>query len=413
MVYTKTLKLKTLIKDLPDCEGYLIAYSGGADSSALLQLFAQAHKVRAIHINHGLQKQADDWQKHCQKTCAHLGIDLIIEQANLTSASESSCRKARYAIFKKHLKTHEILLTAHHKQDQAETVLLKLLRGTGLNGLTGIQKLRKFYNGFIARPLLDYYPQQLKDYLRAHNISWIEDGSNKDNAYKRNLLRNEVLPILQSQFANATNNIVRSAKNTQQSLALLNHYCEFHSSQLPLSKLQQLPTNLQPSLVYHWLSLKNLPTPDTKALTQITCDFIHAAADKNPHYQNAYYQLFRSQGAIYCIENFDIIDPDAIFHWNTDKPFVFPNGCGSLTFTGSEPLDLKVRFNQKGQKIKLPNRNTKTIKNLFQEHAIPPWEKLNTPFIYRGNELISLGYKWSNTKSISSEIRLNYNKLNL
>jgi tRNA(Ile)-lysidine synthase len=395
MAYTKTLKLKTLVADLPDCEGYLIAYSGGADSTALLHLFSQSKNVRAIHINHGLQDEADAWQNHCQTSCKKLGIELIIENAILKDASENSCRKARYGFFKKHLKPNEILLTAHHTQDQAETVLLKLLRGTGISGLTGMDKLRKFSNGFMARPLLVYSPRQLKDYLNVNNISWIEDASNKDNSYRRNYIRNEILPALQLHFPQAIENMARTADNTKQSLELLNYLCDFQGAELAIAKLKQLPNNLQSSLVYHWLSQKNMPLPDTKALHQITNDFIHASQDKNPHYQNNYYQLFRSQGAIYCIQNFGIIDSETTFQWNTNQPFQFPNGCGTLTYSGLIDLDLQIKFNQKGQKLKLPNRSTKTVKNLFQEHSIHQWDKLNTPFIYKNNELISLGYSWS------------------
>ncbi len=412
MAYTKTLKHKTLIADLPDCEGYLIAYSGGADSTALLHLFSQSKKsVRAIHINHGLQDEADAWQNHCQTTCDKLGIELIVEQANLTDASENSCRKARYGFFKQHLKTNEILLTAHHNQDQAETVLLKLLRGTGIGGLTGMDKLRKFSNGLLARPLLAYCPQQLRDYLKANNIPWIEDTSNKDNSYRRNYIRNEILPALQSHFPQAIENMARSADNSRQSVDLLNYLCDFQGKELALSKLNELTIELQPTMLYHWLSQKNLPLPDTKALHQITHDFVHARHDKKPHYQNNYYQLFRSQGAIYCIQNFRVIDSKQSFIWNTDTIFDFPNGCGTLTYEGENPLQLIIKFNQKGEKLKLPNRGTKSVKNLFQEHAVHQWDKLNTPFIYLHGKLISLGFRWSHSHGNENTIKMHLKDL--
>ncbi len=411
MAYIKKLKLKTLIADLPDCEGYLIAYSGGADSTALLHLFSQLKNVRAIHINHGLQDEADNWQSHCQTTCEKLGIELIVEQANLADASENSCRKARYEFFKKHLKANETLLTAHHTQDQAETVLLKLLRGTGIGGLTGMDKLRKFFNGFIARPLLAYCPQQLKDYLKTNNISWIEDTSNKENSYRRNYIRNEILSALQSHFPNAINNIARSANNASQSLALLNYLCDFQTKELPLIRLHELPIDLQPSLFYQWLNQKGMPLPDTKTLKQITYDFIHAAQDKNPHYKNEFYQLFRSQAAVYCIDNFDIIDSGTTFIWDTDIPFTFPNGCGVLTYSGSEKLCLEIKFNQKGQKLKLHNRHTKSVKKLFQENRTHQWDKLNTPFIYHNNELTSLGYDWSHIHGTEKKIKMSLKNL--
>lgn len=414
MAYIKTPKPKDLINSLPNCEGYLIAYSGGADSTALLHLFSQVENVRAIHINHGLQEEANDWQNHCQQICEKLGIELIIEQANLKDASENSCRKARYEFFKKHLQPYEILLTAHHAQDQAETILLKLLRGTGIGGLTGIDKLRQFSKGFIARPLLDYSPEQLKNYLKKIDANWIEDGSNNDNSYRRNYIRNEVLPSLQSEFPQAIENINRCGNNSKNSLDLLNHLCDFQDKSLPIYKLLDLPSQLQATLVYHWLSQKGIPTPDSKTLKQITSDFIHAAVDKKPYYKNIYYQLFRSQGAIFCIENFKIIDSETTFQWNTHKPFVFPNKCGTLTYHGNDNFDLVVKFNQGTQKLQTHwHRFHKKTKKLFQENHIPTWERQNTPFIYLNNKLISLGFDWSSCAVFKSKFKLTFSDLKL
>ncbi len=154
-----------------------------------------------------------------------------------------------------------------------------------------------------------------------------------------------------------------------------------------------------------------MPTPDTKALKQITHDFIYAAKDKNPHYKNEFYQLFRSQGAIYCIKNFEIINSSQSFKWNTNKPFHFPNGCGTLTYSGSESLDLTVKFNQTGQKLKLEKRNTKAVKKLFAEYSIQPWDKLNTPFIYHMEQLISLGHSWSHQTPTKKNINLDLENL--
>ncbi len=407
MVSSKTLKVESLLDNLPANEGYLIAYSGGADSTALLHLFASVDNVRAIHINHNIQSQARIWQDHCQATCKQLNIPLIIEQADLPDNSENSCRKARYVFFEKHLRPHEILLTAHHAQDQAETVLLKLMRGTGIKGLCGIEKLRKFAYGYIARPLLEYSPKTLKDYLINNNLSWIEDASNLDNRYKRNFIRNEIIPQLENQFTHVIENITRSANNSSHSLDLLNHLLDFQGKSLPIQKLQELPLTLQPTLLYHWLSHKNLPTPDKAVLNQITQDFIHANVDKHPHYKNKYYQLYRWQQTVYCIQNFDVIDSSNEFAWNTENPFDLPNGCGKLEFTGDKTLNLVIKFNQTGQKLKTHKHQfSKSTKQLFQENHIPTWERQNTPFIYHNGKLVSLGHDWSHDKSFINSINL-------
>lgn len=399
--------LKNTVLNFPKNSGFLIAYSGGADSTALLHLFANEKNVRAIHINHGLQKDADIWQQHCQQICDDLSIELICEQAQLKDASENSCRKARYDFFSQHLQTNEILLTAHHNHDQAETILLKLLRGTGINGLGGIDNIRKFKQGYIARPLLDYSPIDLREYLTKHDYKWIEDTSNTDNTYKRNFIRNEIIPKLQNHFPQAVENISRSGNNTQQSLGLLNHFCDFQEESLPLYKIKEIPKKLQATLIYHWLAQKNIPTPNQITIKQITKDFINANIDKQPHYKNKYYQLYRSLGAIYCIKNFAVISDSQSFEWNTNMPFEFPNGCGTLTYQEEEQLTLVIKFNQKGQSINSHRHGmTKKVKKLFQEHKIHKWQRQNTPFIYHNDELISLGFDWSCIKYYSNKFKI-------
>ena len=408
MVSIKNLKVKQLLKDLPTSEGFLIAYSGGADSTALLHLFAKVPKVRAIHINHGIQAQAMFWQNHCVNTCKKLNIPLIIEQANLSDSSENSCRIARYTFFEKQLKTNEILLTAHHAQDQAETVLLKLLRGTGAKGLSGIDKIRKFSNGYLVRPLLDYSSDTLRFYLTENKINWVEDNSNQDNNYKRNFIRNKIIPLLQSITPDVIGNISRSASNAKQSLLLTETLINFKDKTLALESLTDLPNELRSTLFYHWLSSKNLPVPDKKSLQQITHDFINASNDKNPHYINNFYQLFRWKNKIHCILNYELIKPEKHYNWNTKDDFILPNNCGTLTYKGNRNFNLTIRFNQTGHKLKpLKKQHTKSIKNLFQENNIPVWERQNTPYIFLNDSLISLGYSWSHNKKTLSNLDFN------
>ena len=405
MVYSKILTAEALLAEFPATEGYLIAYSGGADSTALLHLMAQLKNVRAIHINHGLQTQADKWQTHCEKTCQQLNISLITEQAQLKNDSESACREARYGFFSKHLKANEMLMTAHHAEDQAETVLLKLMRGTGINGLSGIAAVKKFAQGWIARPLLNINPHDLKAYLINHAMDWIEDPSNQNNQYSRNFLRNDIIPNLQLKFPNVINSINRSAENLQESLSLLNELCDFQSQSLLLTELQKIPDTLQTAYFYQWLSQKDLPLPNRVTLQQLCQDFITAAADKNPHYKNSYYQLLRWKQAIYCIKNYNSIDSNLTFKWYTNEDFEIPNGYGLLKYKGKKPLKFTIKFNQTGQRLETHKHQfSKTVKQLFQENNIPIWERDNTPFIYSQGELVSLGYNWSHQDTFKNSL---------
>lgn len=412
MVYSKTLKFDRILNKLPECSGFLVAYSGGSDSTALLHLFSSVKDVRAIHINHGLHNDSDLWQMHCQKTCDTLNIPLIIEKYNLPDSSENTCRKARYKSFKQQLKSNEILLTAHHAGDQAETILLKLLRGTGLNGISGMNDITPFHKGYLARVLLEYSAVDLKNYLIKKNINWIEDDSNKDNNYRRNYIRNIIIPSLEKLWPNAIENITRSGKNIHNSELLLEHFTEFNSNQLPIEQLLSVPKSLQSTLFYHWLSSKNLPVPDKKTILQICHDFSTSKADKNPLYKNNFYQLMRWKQVIYCLKNHDIINPNLSFKWNTKTLFKLPNQCGFIEYTGVENHDLIIKFNQTGQKLKpLGCNNTKTVKNLFQENNVSTWHKQLTPFIYNDNRLISIGSKWSAVDKIGLNIKVSFNEM--
>lgn len=412
MVYSKTLNLEKILNELPKSSGFLVAFSGGSDSTALLHLFSHVKNTRAIHINHGINENADSWENHCQKTCDNLQISLIIEKHKLPNSSENTCRKARNQSFKKHLKPNEILLTAHHADDQAETIILKLLRGTGLNGIGGMEKIIPFHHGHIARVLLKHSAQELKMYLKNHNLNWIEDDSNQDNNYRRNFIRNKIMPLLENHWPNANENITRSGKNIQNSKKLLDFYTNFKTNQISIAQLSSVPRALQCTLFYQWLSSKNLPVVDKSALEVVCRNFIDSASDKNPSYKNKYYQLIRWKGAIYCLKNYEIIEPQLSFNWDTKSKFIFPNNCGYLNYHGKDHLQLIIKFNQVGQKLKLiGHSHTKTVKNLFQENNIPTWNKHNTPFIYSNGQLISLGDKWSSTGNIGLDFEVKFKDL--
>lgn len=403
----RSLNSEKILAELPAADGYLLAYSGGADSSALLHLFSAVKNLSAIHINHGLHAQASDWQQHCRNICQELDVPLIVEQAHLPDSSENSCRLARYAFFAKHLKKNHLLLLAHHAADQAETILLKLLRGTGSKGFAGMQKYRLFAQAALFRPLLQEKPEVLKLYLKSNGFAWIEDPSNQQNNYKRNIIRNQVMPLLKENFNHAEENILRTADNIAHSHQLLDYFVNKDGAHLCLSDLDKIPEELRLSYFYQWLSSKNRPLPDKKTLARLLLDFTLAKQDKHPSYRNKYYQLQRWKESIYCLENYTKIDSDQCFSWHTEKPFEFPNQCGAIHYSSSEKKVFQVRFNQVAQRIKLAGKNHhKKVKNLFQEQCVSPWDKDNTPFIYDQGQLVSLAWPWSHAENSNGNFKL-------
>ena len=214
-------------------QGFLIALSGGLDSTVLLSLFAKLRQkrphlqplsIRAIHIHHGLSPNADSWAKHCQNLCDQFQIPLIVElvQVDKTNGIEAGAREARYQAIKKHLQTQEVLVTAHHLNDQTETFFLALKRGSGLQGLGAMQQRSVLFGMPILRPLLGFTRPQLENYAQKEKLNWITDESNKDNRFDRNFLRNEILPELRERWAYFDLAVQRSAQHCFEQQQLIN-----------------------------------------------------------------------------------------------------------------------------------------------------------------------------------------------
>ena len=210
---------------------YWVGFSGGADSTALLVAFHELGSkleagLHAIHFNHGLQTLADDWQAHCLTFCEKRNIPLRIEQLELTlqegQSPEEQARQQRYAAIELLLGKGEVYLTAHHADDNAETFLLNLMRGSGMDGLDAIPPLRKIGNGWVARPLLDFDRQDLENFLRERNIPWLEDPSNQDLSFDRNYVRNELFPELDKRWPGVVKRLNHTASHARNFTAVLN-----------------------------------------------------------------------------------------------------------------------------------------------------------------------------------------------
>ena len=253
MVKKNLYLIPTKICQQLENKSIIVALSGGIDSISLLHSLTQQIKVKnisAIHINHQIQKEANLWQKHCQKICTAINIPLKIEKINVSSKNmEADAREKRYAIFKQMLSKNEYLCLGHHQNDQAETLILQLLRGCGVQGLAAMLEIKKFNKGYLVRPLLDISKKKISLYAKQHNLQWVEDPSNKNNKQRRNIIRNIIFPILNKYWLNSNKNIARSAKHQQTTIQLLsdlakqdiNIYNLITNNKINLTKLLQLP----------------------------------------------------------------------------------------------------------------------------------------------------------------------------
>ncbi len=392
---------KPLIKhfeltDLPTAQNYFIAYSGGMDSTALLHVLSHEPslkgRITAIHVNHNINPASNQWTQHCQLICDQLNILLITESVNLKDHSEAACRQARQAVFKQHLKPGDCLMTAHHLNDQVETILFRLFRGTGIGGMTGISRSNQFDHYVIYRPLLSCRQSQIKDYVEHHQLSYVEDSSNQNNDYSRNYIRNIIIPALEAYEARVLQNVELTANNIANSHQLLKQLIGNHN---PLNYLQYTDVDMLSTALYHWLNNLNVPTPSHKRLNQFSHDCLTAAADKNPQLLLDDKLLIRWNNQIYGLHIMPALASEdiEINLTHTSRSIILPDN-GQLVFKSSKPIHISalIKYQQSHERIQLDhNGQHKKLKKLFQQHGIPPWERQSIPYLYIDNQLMAVG----------------------
>jgi len=215
--------------DLTPATPLKIAYSGGLDSHVLLHALSRLRddgwRLSALHVDHGLQPAAGAWARHCEQVCRELALPITIERIEVRGIREhgleAAARRARYACLARHVGPGEVLLTAHHQDDQAETLLLQLLRGSGVHGLAAMPAIAAFTAGRHARPLLEFPRRALLAYATAAGLKWIEDDSNRDDRLARNFIRNRLTPVIEERWPGAARRLGRSARHAAEAAALL------------------------------------------------------------------------------------------------------------------------------------------------------------------------------------------------
>lgn len=292
--------IQAFLKDLPSDATLHVAYSGGVDSHVLLHAIVAAREsfpaliIKAIHLNHQLQHTADQWALHCQQQCQDLNITCCVEKVNAAANSgespEAAARKARYQVFSTLLKPGEYLLTAQHLDDQAETVLLQLMRGAGVKGLAAMPLVNAFVGGYLARPLLNTSQQAILDYAKAHQLNWVEDQSNQDVDFDRNFLRHRVLPLLRERRPNVENAMARSASHCAEANELLTELAvqDLSEVQLEASKilsagaLKKLSMPRLRNVLRFWLQAQHCLLPSAVKLEHIISDVVFSRHEAKP-----------------------------------------------------------------------------------------------------------------------------------
>ncbi len=396
-----------------------VGYSGGVDSHVLLHLCTSIKilegKITAVHVHHGLQAEADEWVVHCQKAAESLGVNFlpihVDAKASPGESPEETARNVRYAALKLLVTADDALLVAQHRDDQLETVLLQLFRGAGLRGLSGIPESIFFGPSLMLRPLLNFSKDEIVEYAKAQNLQWIEDPSNQLNDFDRNFLRNDVIPLLKQRWPACAKTVSRSARHCAEAQVIVTavadelFYPVFSKSSktLCVTQLQAHKNPRQHLIIRHWFQSLGLRMPAQAFIERIQAEVIAAREDSDPILVGSGFFIRRYRDRLYCIKQAEQ-EPLPDMNWSDGETFInfaihrrlsySPSSAGIL-LDRWQKSKVTVKFRSGGEKIRLPNRNEHhTLKNLFQEAGIPPWERELIPLVYLDNKLAAVGDLW-------------------
>lgn len=394
---------------------FWIALSGGVDSQVLLFLLHQLRAavpvdVRAIHVNHGLSPHAAQWATHCRQSCEALQIAYHEHHLQLDlqtgDSLEDLARKQRYAIFSRYIDSQSLLLTAHHQDDQAETVLLQLCRGAGPKGLSAMPRIKTFAQGFQVRPLLGFSRAALLSFAQEHQLRWVEDESNNNTIFTRNFIRHDVLPVLQSRWPAIAAVMSRSAAHCAENQLLLDEFAQeiFQQSQgsrphtLSVQKLLALSSPKQKMLLRYWIHSEKFPLPDSKKLQSIQQTVLTAAPDRLPCVRWARVILRRFRDDLFLLSERPKPAPTTSLTWDMQRSLSLPHGDLQVQTRQGQGLapgvaEVSIGFRQGGEVIDMPGRGRHTLKKLLQEWQVLPWERDELPLVSVAGEVIAvLGY---------------------
>ncbi|GHG64558.1 tRNA(Ile)-lysidine synthase [Alishewanella longhuensis] len=409
----------------------VLAYSGGLDSQVLLHLLAplcqqMAIPFSAVHVHHGLNVKADSWAAFCQEQCQRRQVDFNIRYVQLTKPGniEQQARTARYEALADFISTsNTLLLTAHHADDQLETVLLALKRGAGVTGLSAMPAVRAFAAGKLVRPLLAISRQQLHDYAHSVQLAWIDDDSNQNIDFDRNFLREQVTPILKQRWPALLQTVSRSLQHLQNTAELADFYtkqalkqCLFNN-RLNLQQLHQFHPLQQDLVLRSWLGLAGL-NPETQWLTTLKQQVINARQDAMPQLQLGKLQIRRYQHWLYCLAERPEILNDENLKLNVGENLQLANGLGyftwdkeptahSLPVAGSATA-FNLAFGLLSSVFKPAGRPGKPLKQWFKLWQVPPWQRTRVPLLFHSGELQLVAGYASVFKSAQATVWLNW-----
>ena len=402
-----------------------VAFSGGLDSSVLLHSLVSIpefkEKVFAIHVNHGLSPNSKSWIKHCDKFCSGLGVNFIpltIELEN-SKTNENILRKARYEALFSCLKQGDVLCTAHHQDDHIETILFRILRGTGIKGLAGIEKYSQMEGIDLIRPLISYSKKDLLDYADKFEVNWIEDESNEDLSISRNFIRKKVIPNLKNdnwpEYKNSISYLSSKAKEANEILDEIAYLdlklCASESlDRLSILKIKELSHARAMNVLFTWLGINTHLGVSNKITDQVYKSIVLASENSNPvvtfgkRGESGSFQIRRFNNFLrhLPLTETETLSNKKVWKWNTNNPLELPTGTLSMQLSLGKGIStqltepgISIKGRIGGERCKPEGRSkSQKLKKLFQEYRVPPWVRDRIPLVYVGDQLAAVSDLW-------------------
>ena len=418
------------MRDQPAANAYVVGFSGGADSTALLHALNTVKDqldapIAAVHVNHGLHPDADAWQSHCQRFCDQQEIELTCVSIELSHQSgkglEAEARQKRYQVISSFLEDGGTLLTAHHADDQAETLLLNLMRGSGVDGLSAMPERRRLGNGFLQRPLLDFQNDDLIDYLNDKQIEWTDDPSNQYLNHDRNFVRHEVIPLMSSRWPSVNKRLLLTCKAMTDSRDLLEQLADdylepnlCHPDVLQLTPQLLENNRLFRLVVRRWAKKSEAPALPARRLAVFTQQVSQSGVNNKAVLSWGGWRLHSYHRKLWLLKDIEISKYSPLV-WSQDEDQInLGEAVGWLSmytaekdpgmrFVGLEGLSVTYRSELIFKKVDFGGHH-KSLKNLFQKANIPTWLRDYIPLCEYNNELVAVG-DWCFSQSFGALLK--------
>lgn len=417
MVKQSQVIVEQIFSKIRDFQQILVGFSGGIDSTVLLHALYQIKnnlnpllQIRAIHIHHGLNTKADEWEKHCASLCKEWSVPFICQNVQVDpthSGIEAAARDARYQAYRDELHENEIIVTAQHQDDQAETFMLALKRGSGPTGLSSMPQITPFKatigNTYLLRPLLSIPREKLEEYMQENQLPWVEDDSNQNDKYDRNFLRLHIMPLLTERWPHFSSAVSRSAALCGEQETLLDELLQdsldemmdYHGG-LFIDSLNSCSPAKRNALIRRWVGLHQLPMPPFNQLQRIWQEVALARQDAEPVCRLGDVEIRRYQGALWIVRRITRLT-NKQYDWDYPNLFTLPESLGQLEIMHgqgqirppNEHEKVTVRFGLQGTINIVGRTHSRSSKKIWQELGIAPWMRERTPLIYYNDELIA------------------------